>query len=209
MGAVTPQSGAMETIDSSRGRRSPSRECAIVAQQPSQEDPIAPRNARAAAALKAPAGQDDEFLKLGNQLCFPLYAASRLVVQAYGPLLEQLGLTYPQYLVLLILWERDGATVREIGEQLYLDSGTLTPVLKRLGQAGLVKRVRSATDERNVENWLTRPGKALKSRAARVPQELFCNLGMPGGEFEELRGALVALLGRLVRMNATPSTARI
>src|SRR4051812_33126791 len=117
-----------------------------------QEGPIAPRNARATAALKAPAGQDDEFLKLGNQLCFPLYAASRLVVQAYGPLLEQLGLTYPQYLVLLILWERDGATVREIGEQLYLDSGTLTPVLKRLGQAGLVKRVRSATDERNVEN---------------------------------------------------------
>ena len=188
---------------------SPSRNVLSSSGRSSQEDPIASKQARAAAAPKAPASQDDEFLKLSNQLCFPLYAASRLVVQVYGPLLEQLELTYPQYLVLLILWERDGATVREIGEQLYLDSGTLTPVLKRLGQAGLVKRVRSATDERNVENWLTRSGKALKTRAARVPQELFCNLGMAGGEFEQLRGSVVALLGRLVRMNASPSTVRI
>ncbi len=142
--------------------------------------------------------------RLDDQLCFPLYAASRLVVQAYTPLLEQLGLTYPQYLVLMVLWERDGSSVHEIGERLYLDSGTLTPLLKRLDAAGLVRRVRSQEDERTVENFLTRAGRALERRAARVPRELFCRLGMPLREFKELRGSLRELLVLLSRMVAEP-----
>jgi DNA-binding MarR family transcriptional regulator len=139
-------------------------------------------------------------LRLDNQLCFPLYAASRLVVQAYTPLLGALGLTYPQYLVLMILWERDGATVREIGERLYLDSGTLTPLLKRLCAAGLVTRTRSAGDERTVENWLTRAGRALKDRAVKVPAGMLCRLGVEGTELTQLRLTLKELLRRLAHM---------
>jgi DNA-binding MarR family transcriptional regulator len=151
-------------------------------------------------ATARPRATADEFLRLDNQLCFPLYAASRLVVQAYAPLLEELGLTYPQYLVLMILWEHDGATVREIGERLYLDSGTLTPLLKRLCAAGLVTRVRSAGDERAVENWLTRAGRSLKDRAVKVPEEMLCRLGMEGAEFVQLRLTLKELLVRLAQM---------
>jgi DNA-binding MarR family transcriptional regulator len=135
-----------------------------------------------------------------------LYAASRLVVQAYAPLLEQLGLTYPQYLVLMVLWEYDGASVHEIGERLYLDSGTLTPILKRLDAAGLVRRERSREDERTVENFLTRAGRALERRAARVPVELFCRLGMPQRDFEEVRGSLRELLVLLSRMVSAPTS---
>ena len=143
---------------------------------------------------------EDEYLRLDNQLCFPLYAASRLVVQAYAPLLAELGITYPQYLVLMILWEKDGATVTEIGERLFLDSGTLTPLLKRLDTAGLVRRARRSGDERAVENWLTPRGVALKKRAVAVPQELFCQLGMDGADFVKLRKSLQQLLTRLLRM---------
>jgi DNA-binding MarR family transcriptional regulator len=152
---------------------------------------------KASARLRVAPG---EFLRLDNQLCFPLYAASRLVVQAYAPLLETLGLTYPQYLVLMILWEHDGVTVREIGERLYLDSGTLTPLLKRLCAAGLITRVRSAGDERAVENWLTRAGRALKDRAARVPTEMLCRLGMEGPDVVQLRATLKELLARLAHV---------
>ena len=125
-------------------------------------------------------------------------------MQAYAPLLEQLGLTYPQYLVLMVLWEHDGSTVHEIGERLYLDSGTLTPVLKRLDAAGLVRRVRSQPDERSVENFLPHAGRALERRAARVPVELFCRLGMPLREFKRTRGSLRHLLGMLARMASEP-----
>jgi DNA-binding MarR family transcriptional regulator len=143
---------------------------------------------------------EDEYLRLDNQLCFPLYAASRLVVQAYTPLLAELGITYPQYLVLMILWEHDGATVTEIGARLYLDSGTLTPLLKRLDSAGFVRRTRRSGDERAVENWLTPRGVALKKRAVAVPKELFCQLGMDGADFVKLRNSLQQLLGRLAKM---------
>jgi DNA-binding MarR family transcriptional regulator len=146
-------------------------------------------------------------LQLDNQLCFPLYAAARLVTQAYAPLLEQLGLTYPQYLVLMILWEHDGSTVSEIGERLYLDSGTLTPLLKRMVAARLVRRVRRRSDERTVENWLTPSARALKERAARVPVELLCGLRMPERDLVSLRAALRQLLERLRKM--PPPTARI
>ena len=126
------------------------------------------------------------------------------MVQAYAPLLQELGLTYPQYLVLMVLWEHDGASVHEIGERLYLDSGTLTPLLKRLDAAGLVRRERSPEDERAVDNYLTRAGRALERRAARVPRELFCRLGMPLHEFETMRGSLRQLLAMLARMVAEP-----
>src|SRR3954470_3664742 len=97
-------------------------------------------------------------LLLDNQLCFALYSASLAMTKLYKPLLDELGLTYPQYLVMLALWERDGSTVSELGQRLYLDSGTLTPLLKRLEAAGLVSRVRSTEDERRVHLRLTSAG---------------------------------------------------
>ena len=111
----------------------------------------------------------DELLKLDNQLCFAMYSASLAMTRLYKPLLEKLGLTYPQYLVLLVLWERDGLTVSELGERLSLDSGTLTPLLKRLEANGLVARIRDVADERRVHVSLTAAGRRLKARAAHVP----------------------------------------
>ncbi|MDM0017499.1 MarR family winged helix-turn-helix transcriptional regulator [Variovorax saccharolyticus] len=111
----------------------------------------------------------DDLLKLDNQLCFAVYSASLAMTRLYKPLLEKLGLTYPQYLVLLVLWERDGLTVSELGERLSLDSGTLTPLLKRLEANGLVARIRDVADERRVHVSLTAAGRKLKARAAQVP----------------------------------------
>ncbi|WP_236613181.1 MULTISPECIES: MarR family winged helix-turn-helix transcriptional regulator [Rhodonellum] len=107
-----------------------------------------------------------------NQVCFPLYAASRILIQAYREPLEELGLTYPQYLVMLILWEKDGLTVSQIGEKLFLDSGTLTPVLKRLEANNFIKRNRSDKDERKVEIELTYPGKSLQAKATPIPEKI-------------------------------------
>lgn len=114
----------------------------------------------------------NDSLLLENQICFPLYAASRMMIQAYREPLEELGLTYPQYLVMLVLWEKDGLTVSQIGEQLFLDSGTLTPVLKRLEANHFIKRNRSDKDERKVEIELTYPGKSLKAKAAQIPEKI-------------------------------------
>ncbi len=111
----------------------------------------------------------DQALLLDNQLCFALYSASLAMTKLYKPLLEDLGLTYPQYLALLVLWERDGVTVSELGERLSLDSGTLTPLLKRMETAGLVSRLRDAADERRVLIRLTADGRQLKARARRIP----------------------------------------
>lgn len=149
----------------------------------------------------APAAADDvdadEVLKLDNQLCFPLYAASRLVVQAYRPFLDELGITYPQYLVLMVLWEQNGLTVKHIGERLYLDSGTLTPLLKRLEASGLIVRRRRSDDDRAVENHLTRAGRALKKRAAEVPPQLLCGVGISLDELATLRDTMTGLLDKL------------
>lgn len=111
-------------------------------------------------------------LSLDEQLCFAVYTASRALTRAYGPLLEPLGVTYPQYLTLLVLWEEDGASVKRLGERLALDSGTLTPLLKRLEQQGLVERRRSAEDERVVHVHLTSKGRALETKARTVPGAL-------------------------------------
>ena len=111
----------------------------------------------------------DQALLLDNQLCFALYSASLAMTKLYKPLLDELGLTYPQYLVMLVLWEGDGLMVSELGQRLSLDSGTLTPLLKRLESAGLVSRMRAVEDERRVHIHLTAAGRKLKARAARVP----------------------------------------
>ena len=111
----------------------------------------------------------DQALRLDNQLCFALYSASLAMTKLYKPLLDELGITYPQYLVLLVLWERDGITVSELGERLSLDSGTLTPLLKRLETAGWVSRLRDTQDERRVLVRLSAAGRELKTRAARIP----------------------------------------
>ena len=108
-------------------------------------------------------------MQLDNQLCFALYSTSLAMTKVYKPLLDELGLTYPQYLAMLVLWERDGLMVSELGEQLYLDSGTLTPLLKRLEVSGYISRVRDAKDERRVNITLTSSGRKLKTRAAKIP----------------------------------------
>jgi DNA-binding MarR family transcriptional regulator len=111
----------------------------------------------------------DQALLLDNQLCFALYSASLAMTKLYKPLLDELGLTYPQYLVMLVLWEGDRLMVSELGQRLCLDSGTLTPLLKRMESTGLVSRMRDAEDERRVRIQLTAAGRKLKARAAKVP----------------------------------------
>src|SRR5215211_2557757 len=111
----------------------------------------------------------DAALLLDNQLCFALYSASLAMTKLYKPLLDELRLTYPQYLVMLVLWEGDGLMVSELGQRLSLDSGTLTPLLKRLESAGLVARIRDVQDERRVHITLTAAGRKLKARAQKVP----------------------------------------
>ena len=111
----------------------------------------------------------DPMLQLDNQLCFALYSTSLAMTKLYKPLLDELGLTYPQYLAMLVLWEKDGLTVSELGERLCLDSGTLTPLLKRLEASGLVSRLRDMADERRVHITLSRAGRKLKALAAKIP----------------------------------------
>jgi len=118
-----------------------------------------------------------EMLKLDHQLCFALYSASLAMTKLYKPLLDPLNLTYPQYLVMLVLWEGDGVTVSELGQRLQLDSGTLTPLLKRIEANGFIQRQRDSADERRVIVSLTPPGRALKNRAAKVPVNVACAAG--------------------------------
>ena len=133
-------------------------------------------------------------LDLDRQLCFSLYRASRAVTRAYRPLLEELGLTYPQYLVMLVLWQEDGPVgVNDIGARLGLDSGTLTPLLRRLDHAGLVTRARSADDERQVVVSLTETGRALEKRATCVPMSLLKASERPIDELQRLNAEIRSL----------------
>jgi DNA-binding MarR family transcriptional regulator len=141
----------------------------------------------------------DKLLKLDNQLCFAVYSTSLAMTRLYKPLLDELGLTYPQYLVMLALWEREGATVSELGEQLSLDSGTLTPLLKRLETAGLVTRLRDAADERRVRITLTPAGRQLRLRAADVPA---CMLAASECSIDELVALTRQLQGLRDRLKA-------
>lgn len=136
---------------------------------------------------------------LDQQLCFALYSASLAMTRLYKPLLEQLGLTYPQYLVLLALWEQDGQTVSGLGERLYLDSGTLTPLLKRMEAAGLIKRQRDAADERRVLVHLTTGGLRLKVRARQVPECLLQAAQCDPTDIQALTRQVQALRNRLVQ----------
>src|SRR5438874_2316484 len=144
-------------------------------------------------------------LLLGNQLCFAVYSTAHAFNRFYKPLLDRLGLTYPQYLVMLVLWEEDGMSVKAIGERLFLDSGTLTPLLKRLEAAGLVKRTRSSEDERQVIVALTAQGEALKEKARSLPLSILAasecsvaELAALKKEVESLRDKLNAALGEKV-----------
>lgn len=136
-------------------------------------------------------------LMLDNQLCFALYSASLSMTKLYKPLLDALGLTYPQYLVMLVLWEQDGQSVSALGDRLSLDSGTLTPLLKRMEAAGLLQRQRATNDERRVQLTLTPAGVALQDRAASVPQCVVAQTGCPLPELIDLTQQLRLLRNRM------------
>ena len=142
-----------------------------------------------------------EAMKLSNQLCFPLYAASRNVIGLYTPYLNELGITYTQYLVFLVLWEKDGITVSEICEKLKLDSGTVSPLLKKLQQAGYVQKVRSASDDRVVEITLTDAGKALQEKAKDVPAKVSSCLDLSPEKAKMLYELLYELLDNQNKKN--------
>lgn len=155
-----------------------------------------PRSSPSAPAASGD-GSATDWLRLDHQLCFALYAASLAMTKLYKPLLEPLGLTYPQYLAMLVLWEHDGSTVSEMGERLALDSGTLTPLLKRLESAGLLQRLRDSTDERRVRLQLTPQGRQLKARAATVPAAIACATGCQLDELVDMTTRLHALRRQL------------
>lgn len=137
--------------------------------------------------------------KLDEQLCFALYSTGLALNKVYRKLLAPLGLTYPQYLVMLVLWERDGLTVSEIGERLFLDSATLTPLLKRLETAGLITRTRAKTDERQVVVELSAQGRALKTTARSVPADVFCAAECAPDDLAAMKRQLESLRGNLMK----------
>src|SRR5919107_6136016 len=134
---------------------------------------------------------------LDDQLCFALYAASRAMTARYRPMLEELGLTYPQYLVMMLLWEEDQQTVGQLGQRLALDSGTLSPLLKRLTTAGLVTRHRRVEDERSVAIALTDAGRALRDKSVRISEEMIGAIGFDAREFDDLKQRLRLLTERV------------
>ena len=140
-------------------------------------------------------------LRLEEQLCFALYSASRAVTSAYRPLLDELDLTYPQYLVLLVLWEDDACTIGQLGDRLHLDSGTLSPLIKRLEAAGLVRRQRSNADERRVDVTLTAEGRALEDRAACIPERLLGSTDADPAQLAALREALTLITSEVYARN--------
>ncbi|MBT3153046.1 MarR family transcriptional regulator [Streptomyces sp. CHD11] len=147
-------------------------------------------------------GATDDWLRLDGQICFSLHAASRAFNGVYRVVLRDLGLTYPQYLVMLVLWEHGTLPVKRLGEYLRLDSGTLSPLLKRLETSGLVRRERSARDERSVEVRPTGEGTALRERAAEVPRRILAATGLGGDELRSLSAGLHALTEALDRAAA-------
>ncbi len=138
-------------------------------------------------------------LRLDDQLCFALYSTGLALNKVYRKLLSPLGLTYPQYLVMLVLWERDGLTVSEIGEKLFLDSATLTPLLKRLETSGLVTRTRASHDERQVIVELSEQGRALKARARSIPSDLLCASECSAEEIVAMKRQVESLRDALAR----------
>lgn len=154
---------------------------------------------------------DDDWLRLDQQICFSLHAASRAFNGVYRVILKDLGLTYPQYLVMLVLWEQGELPVKKLGEHLRLDSGTLSPLLKRLEAAGLVRRERSARDERSVEVRLTEEGTALRTRALQVPRRIAGATGFDTAEVRALRARLDELTSALdaAALSESPGEGRV
>ncbi|HFQ5004739.1 TPA: MarR family winged helix-turn-helix transcriptional regulator [Vibrio vulnificus] len=142
-------------------------------------------------------GDSEAQLLLENQICFPLYSAANAVIRSYRPLLEALDLTYSQYLVLLVLWQQNGINVKDLGAKLHLDSGTLTPLLKRLEAKGIVERRRGQTDERVRELFLTEAGRALKQQAQQVPQNMLCRIDLSIDELVTLKSLCEKVLEKL------------
>ena len=131
-------------------------------------------------------GSVDNILTLDHQLCFALYVSSKEIIRKYKPILDPLGLTYTGYITLLALWEKDGVTVKELGKRLYLDSGTLTPLLKKLEKQGFIERARSSVDERNVYIKLTKKGLDLKKEAIHIPSDLVCSTNLKTENMSQL-----------------------
>lgn len=136
-------------------------------------------------------------LKLENQICFPLYACAKEIVRLYTPFLRKLNLTYTQYIAMMVLWEEDNTNVKALGEKLYLDTGTLTPLLKKLEKEGYVSRRRSVYDERHLQIALTEKGRALKEKAQSVPAAMQACVNIPPEEAAELHRLLNKTLARL------------
>lgn len=137
-----------------------------------------------------------DYLRLKNQLCFPLYAASREVIKLYKPMLDELDLTYTQYIAMLLLWEHQTLTVKEIGDYLFLDSGTLTPLLKKLESKGMVDRLRSTKDERNLNVTITEAGKALRDKALQIPHNMGSYSPLTSDETVTMYRLLYKMLGQ-------------
>ncbi|MDR3595187.1 MarR family transcriptional regulator [Clostridium sp.] len=135
-----------------------------------------------------------ESIKLDNQVCFSLYAASREIIKLYKPVLDKFNLTYTQYIAMLVLWEDEKSTVKDIGKRLHLDSGTLTPLLKKIENMGLIKRYRDVNDDRVVIVELTEAGKLLKDDITEVPREMVCKINMSKEDLLELKEKLDILL---------------
>lgn len=142
----------------------------------------------------------EQRLQLDNQLCFALYSASLAMTKSYKPLLDALELTYPQYLVMLILWQQDGLALKDIAEKLFTESGALTPVLKRMQEMGLLLRARSPHSERTLEIRLTDKGRELKQRALKVNETVALNCGMGLEQMQQLRDQLVQLRAQLMQL---------
>lgn len=140
---------------------------------------------------------NDEHLKLENQLCFPLYASAREVVKKYKPFLDEIGLTYTQYIVMMVLWEKRSMNVKSLGEHLYLDSGTLTPLLKKMETQGLLLRKRDDKDERNVIVTITEQGEQLKGKALEIPLKMKECIPISPEEAQLLYQLLYKVLGRI------------
>lgn len=151
--------------------------------------------------MSKPSKSPGNMLALDNQLCFALYSASLAMTKTYKPLLDKLGLTYPQYLAMLVLWQEDGLPVKTISEKLFLDSGTLTPLLKRLEVSGLIVRARDLEDERQVRITLTREGRALRRRAQDIPQQMLCASGQSEQAMASLRAQLALIRDALIHNN--------
>jgi DNA-binding MarR family transcriptional regulator len=149
---------------------------------------------------KAVTSQANPAQLLDNQLCFALYSASLAMTKLYKPLLEDLGLTYPQYLVMLVLWESDGPSVSSLGEHLSLDSGTLTPLLKRMEAAGWLARQRSSEDERRVHVWLSPTGRQLQTQSAHIPDCILTQSGLALGELIALKDQVQRIRDAMTRL---------